>query len=153
MAAAVTLTARADRIDVMANGQLAILDYKTGTVPSRNAVKDGHKPQLALEAAMAARGAFAGLAARRMPRTLAYWQLNRRAGAGRGASGQHRARRDRAARAGGDGRRWARWPARFLLGAAAFTAWPHPGREPAGDDYATCRAGREWAGAEDAADG
>ncbi|WP_029005416.1 double-strand break repair protein AddB [Azorhizobium doebereinerae] len=51
------LTGRADRIELRRDGQLAILDYKTGTAPS---TKQGatFSPQLPLEAAMAARGAF-----------------------------------------------------------------------------------------------
>ena len=56
------LTGRADRIDVMADGRLAIIDYKTGTAPS---TKQGRafSPQLPLEAAMAARGAFSAVPA------------------------------------------------------------------------------------------
>ncbi|MFG1464485.1 double-strand break repair protein AddB [Xanthobacter sp. DSM 24535] len=51
------LTCRADRIDVRKDGRLSILDYKTGTAPS---TRQGStfSPQLPLEAAMAARGAF-----------------------------------------------------------------------------------------------
>ncbi|MDX9859663.1 MAG: double-strand break repair protein AddB, partial [Rhodospirillales bacterium] len=54
------LTGRADRIDVTPAGELAIIDYKTGQVPSRKQVECGLAPQLSLEAAMAAAGAFAG---------------------------------------------------------------------------------------------
>lgn len=56
------LTGRADRIELRNDGQLAILDYKTGTAPS---TKQGatFSPQLPLEAAMAARGAFANVPA------------------------------------------------------------------------------------------
>ncbi len=56
------LTGRADRIELRTDGQLAILDYKTGTAPS---TKQGatFSPQLPLEAAMAARGAFADVPA------------------------------------------------------------------------------------------
>lgn len=51
------LAGRADRIEVMRDGTLAILDYKTGSAPSARQVAS-LSPQLALEAAMAARGAF-----------------------------------------------------------------------------------------------
>lgn len=54
------LTARADRIDVLAEGAL-ITDYKTGQIPSQSAVRSGAAPQLPLEAAMVLAGAFAGL--------------------------------------------------------------------------------------------
>ncbi len=57
-----TLTARADRIDVRADG-LVITDYKTGSAPKASDVKDGVKPQLPLEAAIAIEGGFTGLPA------------------------------------------------------------------------------------------
>jgi ATP-dependent helicase/nuclease subunit B len=56
------LAARADRIDVEAHG-LVVSDYKTGRLPSQAEVEQGAAPQLTLEAAMAAAGAFAGLPA------------------------------------------------------------------------------------------
>jgi len=55
------LVARADRFDRLADGSLAILDYKTGQAPSWPQVKSGLVPQLSLEAAMAAQGAFGGV--------------------------------------------------------------------------------------------
>jgi ATP-dependent helicase/nuclease subunit B len=58
-----TLEARADRIDRHdGDGRLAILDYKTGQPPSPLQVNSGLSPQLALEAAIAQAGGFAGLA-------------------------------------------------------------------------------------------
>lgn len=53
-----TLRARADRIDVHADG-LVITDYKTGTLPAPGAVLAGSAPQLPLEAAIALAGGFA----------------------------------------------------------------------------------------------
>jgi ATP-dependent helicase/nuclease subunit B len=53
-----TLTGQADRIERFADGTLAILDYKTGAPPPKSRVASGAAPQLTLEAAMAARGAF-----------------------------------------------------------------------------------------------
>lgn len=47
-----TLTARADRIDILDDG-LVISDYKTGTPPSDKKVLSGAAPQLPLEAAIA----------------------------------------------------------------------------------------------------
>ncbi len=55
------LTARADRIDRHRDGALAVLDYKTGMPPSAKQVHAGLAPQLALEAAIAKAGGFAGL--------------------------------------------------------------------------------------------
>ena len=56
-----TLTARADRIDLLADGSLAVVDYKTGQPPSAPQVESGLVPQLSLEAAMIERGAFPDL--------------------------------------------------------------------------------------------
>jgi ATP-dependent helicase/nuclease subunit B len=54
------LTARADRIDVGERG-LVITDYKTGEPPKEKDVAQFRRPQLALEAAIAITGGFAGL--------------------------------------------------------------------------------------------
>ncbi|MEF8763089.1 PD-(D/E)XK nuclease family protein, partial [Stenotrophomonas sp. A3_2] len=70
-----TLTGRADRIDMLADGTLALLDYKTGTVPPKAAVERGHAAQLTLEAAMAAEGGF-GAALRGAATQLTYWKLS-----------------------------------------------------------------------------
>ena len=59
------LSARADRIELLRNGAARIIDYKTGAPPSQKQAKAGFSPQLTLEAAMLARGAFAGLPAAR----------------------------------------------------------------------------------------
>ncbi|MDP1703034.1 MAG: double-strand break repair protein AddB [Aestuariivirga sp.] len=53
-----TLSGRADRIDILANGMARIVDFKTGAIPSGPKIKEGFSPQLTLEAAMLERGAF-----------------------------------------------------------------------------------------------
>ncbi|HYM31416.1 MAG TPA: double-strand break repair protein AddB [Candidatus Cybelea sp.] len=57
------LTAKADRIDLLPHGKLAILDYKTGAPPSEAQVASGLTPQLPLEAAIAIAGGFRGIPA------------------------------------------------------------------------------------------
>jgi ATP-dependent helicase/nuclease subunit B len=52
------LTATADRIDHLADGSLAVLDYKTGQPPTGKQVQSGLTPQLTLEAIMAESGGF-----------------------------------------------------------------------------------------------
>lgn len=69
------LTAKADRIDRLEAGGLAIVDYKTGTVPSGKAVELGFAPQLPLEAAIAAAGGFGNLGGSQVTE-LAYWRLS-----------------------------------------------------------------------------
>jgi ATP-dependent helicase/nuclease subunit B len=53
-----TLRGRADRIDIYKDGSAAILDYKTGRVPSDKQIEELLAPQLPLEAAMLLAGAF-----------------------------------------------------------------------------------------------
>lgn len=52
------LTGRADRIEQLREGGLAILDFKTGAVPTAKQTAVHYSPQLPLEAAMAAAGCF-----------------------------------------------------------------------------------------------
>ena len=70
-----TLAAKADRIDVRSDGSLAIIDYKTGGIPSRKEVASGLSPQLPLEAWMAQAGGFQGVEAASVSE-LAYWRLS-----------------------------------------------------------------------------
>ncbi len=53
-----TLTGRADRIEIARSGALAILDFKTGTVPTARQTHANYSPQLPLEAAMARANGF-----------------------------------------------------------------------------------------------
>ena len=69
------LGGRADRIDALAAGGYAVIDYKTGAVPSKRDVETGLAPQLPLEAAMIARGAFDGVPVGPVVE-LSYWRLS-----------------------------------------------------------------------------
>lgn len=71
----VTLSAKADRIDRLKDGTLALIDYKTGQPPRPAEVESGHAPQLPLEALIAGRGGFPGIAAAPVSE-LAYWRLS-----------------------------------------------------------------------------
>jgi ATP-dependent helicase/nuclease subunit B len=75
------LTGRADRIDLLPDGHLSILDYKTGEVPSGAEVARGIEPQLPLLALMAMKGGFENLAARDVGR-IGYLKLSGGAVAG-----------------------------------------------------------------------
>jgi ATP-dependent helicase/nuclease subunit B len=71
-----TLRGRADRIEALGDGGgYAILDYKTGTVPSEKQVRIGVSPQLTLEAAILRNGGFPGIAAGASVAELAYVSL------------------------------------------------------------------------------
>jgi ATP-dependent helicase/nuclease subunit B len=70
-----TLTCRADRIEELPSGGLAIIDFKTGAMPGVKEVQVGFSPQLTLEAAMANAGAFKGVAPGRSIDELLYVHL------------------------------------------------------------------------------
>ena len=59
----VTLSGYADRVDVLREGLADILDYKTGSSPSKGQAHTLLAPQLALEGALLRRGAFKELGA------------------------------------------------------------------------------------------
>jgi ATP-dependent helicase/nuclease subunit B len=69
------LRTRADRIEHLSNGLYAILDYKTGQVPTAPQVKSGLSPQLTLEGAILRKGMFAGIPAGSSIAEYSYVQL------------------------------------------------------------------------------
>jgi ATP-dependent helicase/nuclease subunit B len=69
-----TLTGVADRIDILKDGRGAILDYKTGAIPTLKQVNQLLSPQLPLEAAMLAQGGFPGIG-KRIAEDLIYLSL------------------------------------------------------------------------------
>ncbi len=140
------LTARADRIDRLAAGGLALIDYKTGTVPAAVAIAAGLAPQLPLEAAIAEDGGFAGIPAAAVAE-LAHWRLS-----GGRPPGEIAAVKPgevpalvAAARAG-----LAALIARFDDPATPYLSQPRPGAPPRYSDYAHLARVLEWsAGAGD----
>jgi ATP-dependent helicase/nuclease subunit B len=146
---AIQITARADRIDTLTDGSLAILDYKTGALPKREDCETGLAPQLPLEAWMALEGAFANLPPAPVA-TLDYWRLS-----GGDVAGQAlRITEDEtttARLAEGNREAAAALATRFLLTETPFTARPHPLRAPRGGDYDHLSRLAEWAGAEEEA--
>jgi len=69
------LTAKADRIDRLADGGFSIIDYKTGSPPGQKLIEMGFAPQLALEALILSEGGFEGMPAGTVE-SLAYWRLS-----------------------------------------------------------------------------
>jgi ATP-dependent helicase/nuclease subunit B len=69
------LTGKADRIDVLAAGGAAILDYKTGTLPEKKWMMGFLTPQLPLEGAILVAGGFDGLPVLE-PHDLIYLRLS-----------------------------------------------------------------------------
>lgn len=136
---------RADRIERHDDGSLGIIDYKTGTVPAEKRVQEGHAPQLPLEAAMAAAGAF-GPDFSGPTTEMSYWRL--RGGADPGAvitpvtDLAHLASLIRQSEAS----------LRALIAAfddqeKPYLARPHPGRAARDSGYGRLARMAEWAGA------
>lgn len=74
----VRLHGRADRIDRLPDGTLAIVDYKTGAPPSSRRVEEGFALQLGVLGLIAAGGGFAPLEGE--PRAFEYWAFGRKQG-------------------------------------------------------------------------
>ncbi|WP_038035802.1 double-strand break repair protein AddB [Thermopetrobacter sp. TC1] len=72
---AFTLTARADRLDLLENGAVRLLDFKTGQAPGKKPDSSDYDPQLDLEGAMALKGGFADIGPARAIEELAYVRL------------------------------------------------------------------------------
>jgi ATP-dependent helicase/nuclease subunit B len=70
-----TLTVRADRVECLADGRYAILDYKTGAPPTEPQVRTGLAPQLTLEAAILRQGGFKDIPAGASVAELLYVRL------------------------------------------------------------------------------
>jgi ATP-dependent helicase/nuclease subunit B len=71
----VTVHGKADRIDVLADGGLAIVDYKTGKAPAQKAVDAGFALQLGLLGLIARAAGFPEV--RGDPETHEYWTLTK----------------------------------------------------------------------------
>ncbi|MFA7429605.1 MAG: double-strand break repair protein AddB [Rhodospirillaceae bacterium] len=134
-----TVTATADRVDLLHDGTLAILDYKTGTPPSKKEVAAGYAPQLPLEACIAQAGGFPGIPARDVSQLL-YWHLSGNTGGGEEKS------------AGDDPAELAAEALDGLRGLVAafnrpetpYEARPHPGKAPRYSDYLHLARVKEW---------
>ena len=71
--AGIRLEGTVDRIDRMADGCLAIVDWKTGKPPSKRAVAEGYSMQLGLLGLIAEQGGFEDVSG--MPTAFEYWSL------------------------------------------------------------------------------
>lgn len=71
-----TLNAKADRIELTRDGQVNILDYKTGQPPSTADMDNMRAPQMPLEAAIAMAGGFEGVPAGAVVKELSHVQVH-----------------------------------------------------------------------------
>jgi ATP-dependent helicase/nuclease subunit B len=71
----IQLSAKADRIDILKDGRLILIDYKSGTLPSATERKNGNSLQLPLEALIAREGNYTGLPKISETSALQFWPL------------------------------------------------------------------------------
>jgi ATP-dependent helicase/nuclease subunit B len=140
--AGIRVHGRADRIDRLADGSLAIVDYKTGKPPARKAIEAGFALQLGLLGLIGRGGGFEDVSGE--PEIFEYWSLIR----DRGGFGKCvRADKDmdegefleRAYRSFADA------ASRWLSGNEPFTAKLNPAYAPYGD-YDQLMRLEEWYG-------
>jgi len=142
-----TLSGIADRAE-RRGGSIALLDYKTGTVPAAGDIEKGYASQLLLEAAMAADGAFgpdlAGPAAE-----LAYWRLTGGLPAAEIRELFKRERDSIPLKVADTVASLVELIAAFDDPALPYLSQPHPGAAPRFSDYAQLARVAEWAVLED----
>ena len=138
------VTAKADRIDRLTDGTLAIIDYKTGAPPSVKEVAAGFAPQLPIEALIAGHGGFPGMPPGRVGQLL-YWRLS-----GSSPGGEERSAGDDAA---GLAERALTGLidliARFDDPSTPYAARPHPEMAPKYSDYLHLARVKEWSSGEE----
>ena len=142
------LRGRADRIERRPDGRLALLDYKTGVVPTAAAVAAGHAPQLPLEGAMAADGAF-GAGMTGVAAELTYWRLTGGYVPGEPTTlfkGEPEATAVQVQKAADA---LAALIEAFDRPEQAYLSQPHPGAAPRFTDYAQLARVGEWSAAGD----
>lgn len=142
------INGRADRLECDPDGEVRVIDYKTGMPPSEAAVKAGTAPQLPLEAVMAEQGCFGEAFAAKV-KALLYVRLSGRAVAGdekplfeNKPDDLHEVLAQAATQV----------PAllkRFAAPSVPFLTAPHPKRDNKYDDYAGLSRRAEWGGDDD----
>ncbi len=139
--AGIRLIGRADRIDRLADGSLAILDYKSGNPPARKQVEAGFALQLGLLGLIADAGGFEGMKGRSS--ALEYWSLAKE------AKGDKRGFVQKMPDPGGlldaAQEHFCTAAARWLTGNDPFTAKLQP-RFAVGSDYDQLMRLEEWLG-------
>ena len=140
--AGVTLEGRVDRIDRLADGKLAIVDYKTGQAPKNKAVAEGFALQLGLLSLIARAGGFGDI--RGEAACHEYWSLAKK----NGRFGYRQSPdKDEGAEAFVE-RAYAQFAdaaARWLLGTEPFEAKLNPAYAPY-EDYDQLMRLEEWYG-------
>ena len=146
-AGAFTLTARADRIDILNDGRFAVIDYKSGGTYTIKGLKTAADPQLPLEALILDGDGFSGVSGR--TGYIGYWKLTggREEGSDTALEDAKDIEKSRElARAGLEN-----LVRIFADGNTPYIALPDPRRLPRFDDYEQLARVQEWIYEEEAA--
>ncbi|MCB2055740.1 MAG: double-strand break repair protein AddB, partial [Geminicoccaceae bacterium] len=137
------LKARADRVEIGADGGLAIIDYKTGNPPKPRDVAAGISPQLTLTGLIARGGGFAGAAGE--VREALYWALGggHKGSKSTDAGGDVASLEELVEEAGAGVARLIDW---FRDPANGYPAVPRPEIAPVWSDYEHLARIDEWRG-------
>ncbi|HEX6218898.1 MAG TPA: PD-(D/E)XK nuclease family protein, partial [Sphingomicrobium sp.] len=140
----ISLDGRADRIDRLADGRLAIIDYKTGKAPAQKAVDAGFALQLGLLGLIVRAGGFGDIQGE--PVAHEYWSLAKHGAAfgKRSSPDKEMGASDFLAHAEANFREAAE---KWLVGTEPFTAKLNPAFAPYGD-YDQLMRLEEWYGRE-----
>jgi ATP-dependent helicase/nuclease subunit B len=130
-------TAKADRIDLLPDGRLRILDYKTGMPPAEQDVTLGFSPQLPLEGAIALTQGFEGIPAAPLE-SLQFWWLKGDGGVIKTLSGNPEERSAKALEG------LERMVLLFEDQAIPYPARPLPGKALKYNDYEHLARLQEW---------
>nr|WP_277348874.1 double-strand break repair protein AddB [Sneathiella limimaris] len=141
-----TLSGTADRIDENGNGEVSVIDYKTGSVPSDKQVETGISPQLSLEAAMIERGGFTDLKSASVIELL-YLRLSGGEPAGEVKHSSKKVPVTELAEAAYEG--LSRLIAQFDKEATPYLVRPRPDFVDRFNDYEHLSRLREWSGGQD----
>jgi ATP-dependent helicase/nuclease subunit B len=149
----VRIHGRADRIDRLSDGTLAIVDYKTGNPPSAKRVKEGFSLQLGLVGMMAEMGGIEGVSG--TAAQFEYWSLAKKAGTFGYRSSPVKTDKNRAEIAPGEFTSLTddflhEAITRWIKGSEPFTARLVPNLDVYGD-YDQLMRLEEWLGREDGA--
>jgi ATP-dependent helicase/nuclease subunit B len=137
----ITIRARLDRLDQLADGGYAIIDYKSGTLPATNAMPDGWPPQLPIEAALVQRETGGPVA------SLEAWAVGGNSEGGQAKNLTDKVSPSDAAEAAWDG--LARLLVQFSAPDMPYLAEPRPSFAPHYSDYRhLARIDREGGGDE-----
>jgi ATP-dependent helicase/nuclease subunit B len=147
----IRLYGKVDRIDRLADGSLAIVDYKTGQPPAPRQVAGGYAMQLGLLGLIAEQGGFAGVAG--LAKGFEYWSLAQKDGQlGYVANAiSSRSGLDPADFTSLAHHHFTEAAGRWLLGEAPFVAKLHPEYSPYGD-YDQLMRLDEWYGRQEDAE-